>query len=1103
MENGIRLDIAGGINTVASPDQIPENGGGWPYLQNVRKNRKSMTVARFPLGSCINLNNDGIPAAPNTLPGSITSVSRLNDPYNSPAGYAYLAGVAGSLYVNQTQVASGLSGKPLLFLAYRPSATPKPFQYVADPSLAVSILNPSYSAYGAVCGMLKTDSLGNCYKMGIREPQSAPVVTVGTGTGPNWVTYRYVYRAAPVGGSSATPVATGATSNPSPESAPQVLPQSSDSDNQTAATGSTINPNVTYNTTQYEGNSNQIRTAGGVSPGTLTDFIIIQNFGLSVPSGVNIDGIQVSINWQGQYAGTGILANVALYYQGVIYGQPKSPGDQNQQTATTATQGGGSDLWGANITPLIANDTTFGFGVQILAQESGGSDRSFINSFTITVYYTTFSNTGTCTPSTDPQVNTIDVYRQTPGLDNFTYTLSVPNSSPSFVDTLSDLTIANNPILNFNNYEPFPSIDLPRSGTCNVTAVSEQVSNISIIDPGASQTDGTYTIPSSGGGGTGATVQIVIAGGIITTASVLTSGSGYTSAPTFPVSEGGTPGVLAASISPIIPLGANVTSVSGDPFNVRWLPGTVILIQNPGTNTSTAYLLYNRPSSSTALTAYTTVTTDTGFISFGFPPAGTGLTWQIAEPDLAAQPSPVIWGPTPDSGGGVFMMGLDPLNPGDLLTSMGNNFDSAPQSQRLGVCSPSEGLVNGIVTSELHVVFSPERFWLLYPNFSDAVATVTGTTGPLWVPVQAASTRGLFMTYALHGLGSLLAWRAKDGIFISQGGGPEQDISANIYNLFPHGEPEPPSPVVVGGYTIYPPDDTKPNAQTITCVPGYIFYNFQDTSGTPRTLVYDMEAKGWVVDAYTPTVNCHALATGVNQILCGCTDGTIRAFDSAGTEVQTAAIITRSENKGSTRIVKRVGGVFVRAVAASAITLAFWANRLQTAITGFSPSTAGTASGEADYLTDFTSAANADVKDLACQFSWPIVSGNILSEWQPDWTFLPAAVIGWKTGLLSYGPSWGHVEWINLAYQSTAAVTLVMTPDNGSPVTLSFPSTAGKQVKQFLTFSPNKFKIVGWTANSSEPFTISAQDCEVMFSGWGYKSGTIKPFQAGWGPVST
>jgi hypothetical protein len=992
VENGIRLDIAGGINSMASPDQIAENGGGWPFLQNVRRYRKSMTVARFPLG--VNL-------LTSALANGITSVARLNDPYQSPTPYAYLSVSNGSLYVGSTQVASGLSGNPLSFLPYRPPASPRPFDYIADTSLAVSILNPSYAAYGIVSGMLKVRADGTVYKMGVKEPQVAPAITVGSGTGPNWVTYRYTYR----------DKNTGATSNPSPESAPQIVPQSN-------STGTIIphssdqGVSMSWNASQYEVQvDGQLRTKGGVAGGTLTNYINAFDYGLTIPAGVTIDGVEVDLNWAGQAVATGTIQNVALFYQGAILGQPKTPGAQNQVTPTAdLILGGGSDSWGAIITPAIANDPTFGFGVQVLVTDTG-TTRSFFYSFTITVYYTSLSGTGTCTASLDPQVNTIDVYRQGPGLDNFTYVLSVPNSSPSFTDTATDLSIASNPLMSFNNYEPFPSIDLPRSGTCNVAA------------------------------------------------------------------------------------NGAIAWVSGDVFNVRWLPGTIVLIAG------VAYVLYNRPSSTTAMEVYTTVasTDGTGFISFGYPPTGTGQTWQINEPDLAAEPSPVLWGPTPDSGGGSFMLGLDPLNPGDLLTSMGNNFDSAPSSQRLYVCSPSEGLVNGIVTSELHVVFSPERFWLLYPNFSDAVATVTGTTGPLWTPVQAASTRGLFMRYALGGIGSLIAFRAKDGIFVSQGGGPEQDVSANIYNLFPHGEPEGPSPIVIGNQTIYPPNDSLPNAQTIACVPGYIFYDYQDTTGTPRTLVYDMEAKGWVVDSYTPSVNCHALATGVNQILCGCSDGTIRAFDAAGTETQTAVIITRSEGKGSTRIVKRVGGVFLRAVAASVISMAFWANRLQTAITGFLPATVGTGAAESDYLVDFTAATNADVKDLACQFSWPIVSGNVLSEWQPDWTIMPAAMIGWKTGLLSYGPGWGHVEWINLAYQSTATVTLVMTPDNGSPITLTFPSTSGAQVKLFSTFPPNKFKIIGWTANSSQPFTIYAAGCAVMYSGWGVKSVTIKPFEAGFG----
>ena len=133
MENGIRLDITGGINTVSSPDQIPENGGGWPYLQNVRRNRKSMTIARFPLGANL---------LASALGNGIVSVARLNDPYNLSTGYAYLSGSNGSLYVGDTQVASGLSGNPLSFLPYRPPDSPQPWCYIADPSLAVSILNP-------------------------------------------------------------------------------------------------------------------------------------------------------------------------------------------------------------------------------------------------------------------------------------------------------------------------------------------------------------------------------------------------------------------------------------------------------------------------------------------------------------------------------------------------------------------------------------------------------------------------------------------------------------------------------------------------------------------------------------------------------------------------------------------------------------------------------------------------------------------------------------------------------------------------------------------------------------------------------------------------
>jgi len=985
------------MNTVDAPDELKP--GSYPFLQNCRRLLGGRITARPPLGA--NLIGSALPAG-------ATSLTRMNDPYMGSPGWVLVIGAAGIMYVNASSIASGFSGSPLSFLPYDPPDSPQPWCYIADSSLAVTI--PAYSGYtGPVTGMVKVRSDGTCYKTGIMEPQAAPGVTVSGGGGPNWVTYRYTYWSDE-----------GAESNPSPESAPATVPQTSVVGTLQAASGGVINSNITVNAAQYQGNGNQIRTDGSVAPGTVTDYIIARNFGFSIPSGVTIDGVQAAMNWLGQQAGTGIISGVALFYQGNIIGQVKAPGIQNTQSSTTAVQGGNSDPWGTVLTPAIVNDTTFGIGFQITTAEVGGTDRSFVNSFSATIYYTTLSATAVATSSTDPQVKSINFYRQTPGLSNFTFVGRVPNSSPSFTDTLTDLQVAANPQLSFANYEPFPSIDLPRKGTLTVAA------------NGACTWD------------------------------------------------------------------------SGDVFNKRWLGGTIILIDN-GTGSQIAYELYNRPTSTTAMKVWTTaIDPITGFLTISYPPTGANLAWEISTPTLAAQPSPVIWGPTPDNAGS-FYFGLDPLNPGDLVWSMGNNFDSAPDTNRQYVTSASETLQNGTVTSELSTVFSTERFWLIYPNFSDAVATVTGTQGQQWTLVQAAATRGLYMRYAIGALGSLIGWRAKDSICLSQGGGPEKIISESIRNLFPQGG-QAPSPVTIAGQTVYPPDDTNVKAQTIALVPGYIFYNYQDVNGNPRTLCYDIEAKGWTVDAYTPPVNFHSWAIGqVNQILVGCTDGTVRALDSTGTETGTAICVTASQNGGSQRTLKRIGGVFLRAVAAGVIAVSYWANRFQNQVTGASPASIGPVSGEDDYLIDFTNASGADVQDLGLVLSFPLGSGDWLKEWQPDWTEIPEPIAAWRTGMLSYGlDGWLHIPWLRFAYQSTSIVTLKLITDQGATATLTIPSSGGVPAK-FFTWVPSnvsgksmKFRMLEWTADAGgKPFTVFSADIEVAIKPWGTTAGyqTLRPFQ--------
>lgn len=1004
------LQLQGGLNTLLPPDLIPE--GSYAYLQNVRRLLGGRIVARTPVGANL---------LGSALGNGVTSVTRLNDPYSGP-GYALIEGTAvGNVYVNTTHVVAGLDANPVSYLPYRPPASPQPWIYAADNTpTGVSLLNPSYSGYtGPLSGMFKMRSDGTTYKTGVMEPQVAP--TFGTGapaSGPYQVIYRSTYRSS----------VTGATSNPSPESVPR---WAGSSYSVIVAGVSNTSPTQYLNyllggggggilngqwSSEY-GGFNQFRTRqlwgdnsyllSPIQTVNPSDAALGQpgEAAWPIPSNATVTGIQFQLNWLNQNNGAlGTLVNCQLAYNGNLIGIQKTPNasstdvDPGGTYGAGTTIGGQTDSWNALLTASIVNDPSFGVNFQILqGQNTGSGNQLFIDVCYVVVYWTVPALPIDLTASTDPQVDTIDIYRMGGALENFTYVGSTPNTTPTFTDTLTDAVAALNPILQFDNYEPFPSIDLPRAGVVNVAA------------------------------------------------------------------------------------NGALTWVSGDVFNIRWLPGTIVLIAG------VAYLLYNRPSDNHHMLVYTSTTDSDGIITFAYPPTGPAIPYQIAEPDIAAEPSPVIWGPTPENAGS-FMFGLDPLNPGYLVWSMGNNFDSAPDTNRQEICAPSEALQNGTITSELATVFSTERFWLIFPNFSNAIAAVTGTLGQQWIPIQAAATRGLYMRYAIAALGSSIAWRAKDGIFLSKGGGPEQNISESIYNLFPHGDPEAPQPVQIGDQTVYPPDDTKPAAQTMAFIPGYIFYDYQDTTGTPRTLVYDVAAKGWSVDVTTPVANCHALPTEVNQILLGCVDGTVRAFDTAGTEVGTAIVLTPSLNGGSPRTVKRIGAAWLRALADNAITWSFWGNRYQDQIVGTLPATINSPGIEQDYFADFTTASTTDVLDLGMELQWPLGSGTWLKEWQADWTALPEQIAAWRTGMLSYGlHGWLHIPWLRFAYQSQYPLTLKLQTDQGQVISIAIPASAVNPAKFFTWLPPNKFKLVQWSADAGagNTFTVYGQDCEFAIKSWG------------------
>jgi hypothetical protein len=280
-------------------------------------------------------------------------------------------------------------------------------------------------------------------------------------------------------------------------------------------------------------------------------------------------------------------------------------------------------------------------------------------------------------------------------------------------------------------------------------------------------------------------------------------------------------------------------------------------------------------------------------------PDGTDLVWNIAEPALANQPLPYMFGPT-DNINFVFAVG-DPLRPGTVYWCSGSNLDSWPDTNQFDLTDPSEALVNGAMSGGWAVIMSIKRGWVLTPNFFNALATVTGTAGSVWTAQDASITRGLYMPrcLAVEGGGNIF-FRVSDGIHISRKGVGSQSITdETLYPLFPHESTgsgaDIPQPITRNGITIYPPDDSVPEKQQFRVVGAYLYYDHQATDGNPHTWVLDLRTLAWIWDQYAgsqPTV--HAPNEGESQqgTLVGCSDGTLRIMESDAPETVTGTVLT-------------------------------------------------------------------------------------------------------------------------------------------------------------------------------------------------------------------
>lgn len=265
----------------------------------------------------------------------------------------------------------------------------------------------------------------------------------------------------------------------------------------------------------------------------------------------------------------------------------------------------------------------------------------------------------------------------------------------------------------------------------------------------------------------------------------------------------------------------------------RWLPGTLITIGG-----LTTYTLRARPTSLSG-TSYLFPIEENGGAS------SAAASFAVAEPVVGRQPVPYMWGP--DAYGVTWAVG-DALRPGTVYFSKAFAPDSAPEKNTVELCPPSEPLLGGSILNGVSLVSSTKRWWAMYPSF--------GNPASPYSQIEQNVGRGLVAPYGQCSDGAAIYFWAKDCIAVHSGGPFKSLTDEDLYPLFPH-EGVSAANIVRNGATFYAPDYSRAATFRLARVGVYLFADYQDSTGTPRTLVLDLRSGGWSADAYADAIRVH------------------------------------------------------------------------------------------------------------------------------------------------------------------------------------------------------------------------------------------------------
>lgn len=342
--------------------------------------------------------------------------------------------------------------------------------------------------------------------------------------------------------------------------------------------------------------------------------------------------------------------------------------------------------------------------------------------------------------------------------------------------------------------------------------------------------------------------------------------------------------------------GTTITRLSGDPFKFLdpltdtpyWLPGTTIEVGGE------VLSLYRSPDSADVLEVTET-------------PAdwNTGGMFFIRTPLVAHKPLQFVWGPWGGGVTGLFYFACgDPLAPGVLKWTNGNDPESTSDANELEITAPGEPLQNGGIFDSKAFVFSTQRLFLVYPSF--------GETSQFYA-VEVPGAKGLWNKYCILVCEKGIFYRGKDGLYRTTGGASVNITDGDLYGLFPHDEPL--GTREIDGLLesgIRPVDDTDPTQERLSYADGMVYYEYIDKDNERRTLVFDTSRDGWVSrDTYTPQITTHydEEANSVHRCIMGSEDGWLYTWGNLSDDGTAISLRVRSGsfNEGEARARKFYG----------------------------------------------------------------------------------------------------------------------------------------------------------------------------------------------------